>query len=119
MLPAESCQVRRRTTDKVRSTGVSSPTLGFLRKLTNSIISCLASSMPATSANLTVTISGVMSLAVERPTPKMPPAPPPPSCQPRLAASVHQTRHVSVRREGGLSARRQAPTRPHLARGAL
>ncbi|SCZ90705.1 BZ3500_MvSof-1268-A1-R1_Chr1-3g02168 [Microbotryum saponariae] len=52
---------------------------GSLRNLTNSIISSLASSMPATSLNLTLrSVSGLNILALLLPTPKMPPGPPPP-----------------------------------------
>lgn len=56
---------------------------GFFRKFTNSMISTLASSQPATSLKVVViSVSGPIFLAVLRPNPIMPPRPPPPPIPP-------------------------------------
>ena len=51
---------------------------GFFKKLTNSIISILASSQPATSLKVTLMSLAFTIFAVEFPKPNMPPGPPRP-----------------------------------------
>ena len=62
--------------------GILAPTsvyfLASLRKSTISVSSCLASSIPATSLKVTLTLLSCKSLARDLPKPKAPPRPPPP-----------------------------------------
>ena len=69
--------------------GIFAPSFSYLsgsfKNLTNSMISSLASSMPATSLNRAATSSSLLNiLALLLPTPKMPPDPPPPPIGDRL-----------------------------------
>ncbi|CAN1123157.1 hypothetical protein LINPERPRIM_LOCUS3093 [Linum perenne] len=51
---------------------------GFLRNSTTSMKSCLASSTPATSSNVTPVLGSIWNLALDRPTPSGKPDPPGP-----------------------------------------